>query len=88
MSGPTSRGKRVVICHASSEEGFIPNSLLLCGKDLSESYADYHQDMNGTVFENWFQSTLLPNLQKGKKVVIVLDNAKYHSRYVEKKHLQ
>ena len=39
--------------------------------------------MNGTVFENWFQSTLLPNLLKGKKVV-VFDNAKYHNRYVEK----
>ena len=40
--------------------------------------------MNGAVFENWFQSTLLPNLPKGKKVVIVLDNAKYQSRFVEK----
>ena len=40
--------------------------------------------MNGTIFENWFQSTLLPNLSKGKKVVIDLDNTKHHSRYVEK----
>ena len=40
--------------------------------------------MNGTIFENWFQSTLLPNLSKGKKVVIDLDNTKHHSRYVER----
>ena len=40
--------------------------------------------MNGKVFENWFQSNLLPNLPKEKKVVIVLDNSKYHNRYVEK----
>ena len=60
------------------------NSPLFCEKDLSDSYADYHQNMNGKVFENWFQSNLLPNVPKEKKVVIVLDNSKYHNRYVEK----
>ena len=29
-----SKGKRIVICHAGSEFGFIPNSLLMCGKSL------------------------------------------------------
>ena len=36
-----SKGKRVVICHAGSEFGFIPNSLLMCGKSLSKASADY-----------------------------------------------
>ena len=40
--------------------------------------------MNGHVFEDWFQNTLLPNLPKDRKVVIVMDNAKYHSRLLEK----
>ena len=45
VSGPSPRGKRVGIrvgkririCHAESSEGFVENSLLLCGKKLSES---------------------------------------------------
>ena len=53
-----------MICHAGSEEGFVPNSLLLCGKNFAKSYADYHEDMKGAVFENWFRNTLLSNLPK------------------------
>ena len=83
VSAPVSRGKRVVICHAVSKEGFVPNSLLLCGKDFAKSYADYHEDMNSAVFENWFRNTFLPNLTKGRKVAMMFDNAKYHSRLVE-----
>ena len=48
------RGKRVVICHADSSKGFVNAALFLCGKYLSESYVDYHQGMNGKVFEDWF----------------------------------
>ena len=47
---PVSKGKRIVICHAGNTEGFVLNSLLLCGKKLSESYADYHNNMNGDMF--------------------------------------
>ena len=53
-------------------------------KKLSERYADYQHDMNGVEFEHWFQKTLIPNLPKEKKVVILMDNAKYHSRFIEK----
>ncbi|PSN54164.1 hypothetical protein C0J52_06847 [Blattella germanica] len=35
--------------------------------------------MNSTVFEKWFQDTLLENLPL-RKCTIVLDNASYHSR--------
>ena len=86
-----------MICHADSEEGFVPNLLLLCGKDFAKCYADYHEDMNGVVFETWFRNALLsnlpkpwfrnallPNLPKGRKVAIVFDNIKYHSRFVER----
>ena len=48
-------------------------------KYFSESYANYNDDMNAEVFEKWFANTLIPNLPKDRKVVIVMDNAKYHS---------
>ena len=35
------------------------------------SYADYHDNMSGIVFENWFENTLTANLPKERKVVIV-----------------
>ena len=33
LCGPVSRGKRIVIAHAGTSNGFIPGSLLLCGKN-------------------------------------------------------
>ena len=69
LRGPVSRGKRIDIAHAGTSNGFIPGSLLLCGKKLSDAFADYHQDMNANVFENWFLEKLIPNLPE-KSVVI------------------
>ena len=60
-----------------SVKGFVENFLLLCGKELSISYADYHDDMSGIVFEDWFENMLTANLPKERKVVVVMDNAKY-----------
>ena len=49
-------------------------------KKISEPQANYYDDMNGSVFEDWFENTLIPNLLKKRNAVIVTDNAKYHSR--------
>ena len=48
------------------------------------TYADYHNDMSGIVFEDWFENTLTANLPKERKVVVVMDSAKYHCRFIEK----
>ena len=53
-------------------------------KKLSELSVDYHNDMNGKVFEDWFDNLLLPKLPKEKNAVIVMNNPKYQSRLVEK----
>ena len=50
----------------------------ICGKSLSKTSADYHQDMNSDVFERWLEKQLLPNLPQ--KCVLIIDNANYHSR--------
>ena len=49
-------------------------------KKLSDAFTDYHQDMN--VFENWFLEKLIPNLPE--KSVVILNNASYHCRQVDK----
>ena len=56
----------------------------LCGKELSMSYADYHDDMSGVVFEDWFENKLTANLPKERKVVVVMNSAKDHCRFIEK----
>ena len=43
--------------------------------------------MSGIVFEDWFENTLttnLPNLPKERKLVVVIDSAKYNCRFIEK----
>lgn len=46
----------------------------------SKSTKDYHEEMDGATFETWFEN-ILPQLEPN--CVIVMDNAKYHSRKVE-----
>lgn len=73
------KGKRVIILHAGSEKGFVPGSLLIMRTDGRSS--DYHQSMNAEVFETWFRQ-LLANIPEGS--CIVMDNAPYHSRVVNR----
>ena len=40
--------------------------------------------MIGIVFEDWFENTLTANLPKERKLVVVIDSAKYHCRFIEK----
>ena len=58
---------------------FVENSLLLCGKRLCLEL----DNINGSVFEDWFESTLISNLTRERKVKKVLTNAKCHSRLIE-----
>lgn len=78
LKNPSGKGKRLIILHVGSELGFVDGGLLLFE---SKKTADYHEEMNATVFEEWFIALLnkLPD-----NAVIVMDNASYHSRKLEK----
>lgn len=45
--------------------------------EFKKSTADYHDEMNGDTFLEWFEK-ILPLLEEN--VIIVMDNAPYHSR--------
>jgi hypothetical protein len=45
------RGSRWIILDAGSQEGFIPNALLVF---QSKSTADYHEEMDGARFLKWY----------------------------------
>lgn len=75
---PTGKGKRLIITHIGSENGFVPGGLLAF---QSKKTGDYHEDMNADVFEEWFEQ-VLDLIPTGS--LIVMDNASYHSRLLEK----
>lgn len=76
-----SRGKRIVVLHCGSEDGWVDGALLLSSKNLKDCNVDYHDNMTSDMFEEWFRE-LIPKLHRNS--VIVLDNASYHSRQIQK----
>ena len=71
---PTGKGGRIIVLHAGSKDGFVPNAKLTF---LAKNDGDYHHQMNHMVFEKWFRTQLIPNIPPSS--VIVMDNAPYHS---------
>lgn len=79
-TNPTGKGKRLIILHIGSDKGFLPGGLL-CFESKKNS-ADYHDEMNGDNFKEWFES-ILPRLDPNS--IVVLDNAPMiHSVQAEK----
>jgi len=75
LSRPSKKGKRFIINHVSSGNGFLSEAEdIFIGNMQSK---DYHQEMNSKHFEEWFQTFLTYAVDKS---VIILDMAKYHRR--------
>ncbi|CAK1591467.1 unnamed protein product, partial [Parnassius mnemosyne] len=70
-----SKGQKVVIVHAGSEVGFVPNALLMF--KAGTKTGDYHDNMNYENYEKWIKNQLVPNLPANS--VVVVDNA-YHNK--------
>ena len=79
VNPPTGKGARLIIVHAGSKDGFVPNAELIF---KATNDGDYHNQMNSKVFEEWFKSQLLSNIPPTS--VIVMDNASYHSVIIDK----
>jgi len=77
---PIGKGERLIIVHAGSETGFVPNAGLIF-KSKSKS-GDYHDDMNFNNYKKWLEEMLIPNLPANSCVVI--DNASYHNVQVNR----
>jgi len=71
---PTGKGKRLIVVHIGSSQGFVDGGLLCF--ESKKNTSDYHDEMNGDTFFEWFCS-ILPKLNDN--AVIILDNAPYHS---------
>ena len=78
FKAPSGKGKRFIVAHIGSMSGFVDGGLLLFE---SKKTGDYHEDMNADVFEEYF-TQMLDLIPPGS--VIVMDNASYHSRQVDR----
>ncbi|KAI4467863.1 hypothetical protein MML48_2g00015386 [Holotrichia oblita] len=73
-------GKRFIILHAGTENGFISGASLMFASN--NKLADYHASMNSTKLEQWETTQLFPNIPE--KSLILMDNAPYHSVVLNK----
>ena len=65
---PSGKGKRLIVLHAGNrEEGLIDRCDLVFLSKAKDG--DYHQEMNGPRFLNWFENQLTPNFHKRKAVL-------------------
>lgn len=71
---PSGKGKRLIVLHIGSTDGFVPGGLL-CIESKTNS-TNYDDEINGDTFYNWFVQ-ILPMLKEN--AVIVMDNTSYHS---------
>ncbi|GMS93211.1 hypothetical protein PENTCL1PPCAC_15386 [Pristionchus entomophagus] len=78
------RGDRLVIVACLSEDGFRCPLIWLTGK--KDDGGDYHKEMNSGEFERYIEGVIKALVAEAKekklKPVLLMDNAKYHSRFV------
>lgn len=80
LKAPSGKGGRLIMLHVGNENGFVEGALDLFQSKTKK--ADYHEEMDGNHFEQWFKTKLLPNIQPNS--TIIMDNAPYHSVKLEK----
>ncbi|KAF8789131.1 Down syndrome cell adhesion molecule-like [Argiope bruennichi] len=74
-----SSGRRLIVVHAGSESGFVPNAGLIF--KAGSATGDYHGQMNSDNLKKWIVEKLLPNIPTNS--VIVMDNAAYHTKVMD-----
>ncbi|GFU86228.1 DDE_3 domain-containing protein [Trichonephila clavipes] len=71
LTAPEGKGRRLIITHIGSKEGFVRDAAdIFIGKNSG----DYHEEMDDNHFEKWFE-TVMPKLKP--QSIIVMDNAPY-----------
>lgn len=68
-ANPIGKGKRSIVVHIGSEDGFVPDGFLLF--ELKKNTSDYHNEMNGNTLFDWIENV---NSLLQENFVIVMDN--------------
>ena len=59
---PKGKGRRVILAHIGSEDGFLPNAEMVWVSKQKNPVTDYHGDMNSDQFEYWLEHIVIPKL--------------------------
>ncbi|KAK8782452.1 hypothetical protein V5799_016203 [Amblyomma americanum] len=82
LAAPSGKAARLILVYAgSSVTGFVQGAADFFRAKRVINKADYHSEMDGMYFEQWFTEKLLPNIPANS---VVLANAPYHSVALEK----
>jgi len=76
---PPGKGPRWIVIGAGSAAGWVPTSFVMWKGNVQSE--DYHSEMNGDVFKDWFCTRLLPNV--AQNACVVIDRAPYHTLLTE-----
>ncbi|GFR04556.1 DDE_3 domain-containing protein, partial [Trichonephila clavata] len=75
LTAPKGKGRRLVITHIGTKEGFVRDAADIFIGNISRYY---HEERDVNHFEKWFE-TIMPKLKPQS-----MDNARYHSVKKEK----
>ena len=80
-SVPSGKGQRLIMAHAGSRHnGLVTNAEIIFTSNYTDN-RDYHTEMNGNIFRDWIENTLLPSLDRPS--CLIMDNASYHNVVAE-----
>lgn len=74
---PTGKGKRLIVLHIDSAAGFVPGGLLCF--ESKKNTSDYHDEMNGQTFQEWFEE-ILPLLEDNAVVVLEYNTISFRQK--------
>ena len=57
LKAPSGKGSRLIIIHAGSDDGFVPNACKIF--QAKKNIGDYHGEMNGDCYKTWFTTKLI-----------------------------
>ncbi|KAJ4442968.1 hypothetical protein ANN_04616 [Periplaneta americana] len=63
---------RSSIIHCGGQEGFIEDALFITHNSMVDASADFHGTINATIFEKWFENSILKRLQEPSMIVCVM----------------
>ncbi|KAL6742894.1 hypothetical protein Aduo_015992 [Ancylostoma duodenale] len=80
------KGRRAIVIGAFTEEGVVPGCTRVIISGRASVDQGYHRDMNHSMFEGWLRECIprMQHVAAGRPVAVVIDNAPYHSRQLEK----
>jgi transposase len=79
IQNPSGQGERLIIMDAITDQGWVEGARVVFTS--TRNTGDYHGQMNGELFHQWFSEKLLPQIPE--RALIVMDNASYHNVLAE-----